>query len=647
MKIRSCKFNKVFISLSLVITFIFIFAICFINTNVAYAQLPETYMDANQDKHGVGVDYDWYFSEHYLGLDRAKFLLSDMHDDINWEYLEDHPVIVAVVDSGIDVDHPLFTGAYDQNGAAKVLGPDEISPYDVLLRDENGEIIGKNVAPDRNGDEVSDLSDTAYDSHGTHVSGILAVLIHYLELEKYIKIMPVKASYVGSGNKNYYNADDIFSPTDGALHFATYNGADVINMSFASDGTQFNSSSLPTYAASSVLVAAASNNGDKKNYYPAASSYVIGVMNSKPGANNTPTLSTNSARGNQYEIAAPGYEIISSVTDLFDKAAQYKFDEDGIHYGELSGTSMSAPMVSFAAALLTMKYRGIFADEEKEPTTNAIKAFTTYSTYSNMVDDIKVSYLQIDKLLETDFLDDSSGEYVIPPDAITISSKDLKQTLDIRHEITLEASIQPVEYQYAPNLKWYTYDPEDSNRQGDTLIGTGKSITYMPDNRQGYTHIYSVLTYNNGANHVQSNELTFTMEYYYLTPTKVKILADDELPTGNVDIETGEELHLSIKDFQYVDPDHAPKIMWYVNNEFVNEGATLNYKPQQVGTYNVYVTVNSAKSDFSVTLNVTKSTRDGDFKMPLWQIWLISTAITVALASIVVMTIILVKKSKK
>lgn len=646
MKNKCCKFNKLFIGLSFMITFIFIFAICSINTNVAFAQLPETYMDANQDK--SGSDYDWYFSEHYLGLDRAKFLLSDMHDDIDWDYLETHPVIVAVVDSGIDINHPLFTGAYNENGTAIELDPDEIFPYDVFYRDQNGEVIGKNVASDKNGDDVSDLSDTAFDSHGTHVSGILAVLIHYLELEKYIKIMPVKASYVGSGNKNYYNADDIFSQTDGALHFATYNGADVINMSFASDGTQFNSTSLPTYSSSSVLVASASNNGDKKNYYPAASSYVIGVMNSRPTTNNTPTLSTNSARGTQYEIAAPGYEIISSVTDLFDKPAQYKFDEDGIHYGELSGTSMSAPMVSFASALLTLKYRGIFADEEKEPTPNAIKAFTTYSTYSNTVDDIKISYLQIDKLLETDFLDDSSGEYVIPPEAISISSKNgLRQTLDNRYEITLEASIQPVEYQYAPNLKWYAYDPEDINRSGDTLIGTGKTIKYMPDNRKGYTNIYAVLTYNNGANRVQSNEITFTMEYYYLTPSKVKILTDNELPTGEVEIKTGDELHFSIKDYQYVDPDHLPKILWYVNNEIVNEGATLNYKPLKAGTYEVYVTVNSAKSDFTVTLNVVGSNKNGDFKMPLWQIWLISTAITVALASIVVMTIVLVKKSKK
>ena len=645
MKNRSCKFNKIFVGLSLVITFVFIFAICSLNTNVAYAQLPETYMDANQDK--SGYDYDWYFSEHYLGLDRAKVLLED-DININWEYLESHPVVIAVVDSGIDDKHPLFTGAYDQNGTARTLDPDEISPYDVLYRDENGEIIGKNVASERNGDATDVLSDTAYDSHGTHVSGILAVLIHYLELEKYIKIMPVKASYVGSGNKNYYNADDIFSVSDGALHFATYNGADVINMSFASDGTQFNSTSLPTYASSSVLVASASNNGDKKNYYPAASSYVIGVMNSKPTTNNTPTLSSNSARGTQYEIAAPGYEIISAVTDLFDKPAQYKFDEDGIHYGELSGTSMSAPMVSFAAALLTLKYRGIFADEEKEPTPNAIKAFTTYSTYSNTVDDIKISYLQIDELLATDFLDDSTGEYVIPPDTITISSKNgLRQTLDNRYQINLEASIQPVEYQYAPNLKWYAYDPEDTDRQGDTLIGTGKSIQYMPGNRQGFTHIYAVLTYNNGANHVQSNELTFTMEYYYLTPAKVKILTDDELPAGNVDVKTGDEIHLSIKDYQFVDPDHAPKIIWYVNGEMINEGATLNYKPIKAGTYEIYVTVNSAKSDFNVTLNVTGSNKDGDLKMPLWQIWLISTAITVALAGIVVMTIVLVKKSKK
>ena len=637
MKKMNCKLNTKLLVLSLVIMLMFSFAICSISSaDIAYAQLPDTYLDANQDS--GSTDYDWYFSENYENLFRLKELIKDCVG-INWAYLEAHPVVIAVIDTGIDVNHRLFTGAYNENGGSITLDPEEISPYDVLYRDENGEVIGKNVASSQNHHETYDLSDTAADSHGTHVSGILAVLIHFLELEKYIKIMPVKASYPDAG-KNYYSATTIFDNSTGALAYATYNKADVINMSFASDkSASFNPNSLATYASSAVLVASASNNGDKKNYYPAANSNVIGVMNSTY-VDGHQTVYSSSTRGEQYDIAAPGYKIMSSVTSDFN---QTKYTEDGDLYGELTGTSMSTPMVSFAAALLTLKYRGLAANEENEPTPTAIREFTKYSTYSNTVDDIKISYLEMDKLFEIDFLDDSSGEYVIPPEAITISGTDLRQSLESRHEITLSASIQPVEYQYAPNLKWYAYDPEDTNRTADTLIGSGKTIKYMPDNRHGYTHIYAVLSYNNGANTVPSNEITFTMEYYYPAPSKIKILSDGELPTADIDLSAGDEINLSIKDYEYT--DGTPKILWYVNDKLVSEGSTLNYKPQNAGKYDIYVTVNSAKSDFSVTLNVSEAPQTE--KMPMWQIWLISTSIVIALAGGAILVVYLVRKSKK
>ena len=637
MKKMNCKLNTKLIVLSLVIMLMFSFAICSISSaDIAYAQLPDTYLDANQET-GTS-DYDWYFAEGYENLFRLKELIKDTVG-INWTYLETHPVVIAVIDTGIDVDHRLFTGAYNENGASITLDPEEISPYDVLYRDENGEVIGKNVASSQNHDATYDLSDTAADCHGTHVSGILAVLIHFLELEKYIKIMPVKASYPDSG-KNYYSATTIFDNSTGALAYATYNKADVINMSFASDkASSFNNSSLATYASSAVLVASASNNGDKKNYYPAANPNVIGVMNSTY-LDGHQTVYSGSTRGEQYDLAAPGYKIMSSITSNFN---QTKYNEDGDLYGELTGTSMSTPMVSFAAALLTMKYRGLAANEENEPTPTAIREFTKYSTYTNTVDDIKISYLEMDKLFEIDFLDDSSGEYVIAPEAITISGTDLRQSLESRHEITLTASIQPVEYQYAPNLKWYAYDPEDTNRTGDTYIGSGKTINYTPENRHGYTNIYAVLTYNNGANTVPSNEITFTMEYYYPAPSKIKILSDGEIPTADIELSAGDELNLSIKDYEFT--DGTPKILWYVNDQLVSEGPTLNYKPQNAGKYDIYVTVNSAKSDFSITLNVAEAPQTE--KMPMWQIWLISTAIVIALAGSVILTVYLIKKSKK
>ena len=74
------------------------------------------------------------------------------------------------------------------------------------------------------------MLDDAPDRHGTHVAGILATFIHELNLEKYIKIMPVKAAYP-TGSTSTFSSTAF---NDG-VKFALSSGADVVNMSLASD----------------------------------------------------------------------------------------------------------------------------------------------------------------------------------------------------------------------------------------------------------------------------------------------------------------------------------------------------------------------------------------------------------------------------
>ncbi|MBQ9769047.1 MAG: S8 family serine peptidase, partial [Clostridia bacterium] len=161
-------------------------------------------------------------------------------------------------------------------------------------------------------------------------------------------IMPVKAA-MASG---YLHDSDIAK----AVLYAYENGAEVINMSFGGSSCSIAvQDALATAYTRCVLVASAGNNGESNELlpnYPAALTYVLGVMAvDKTG---TETYFTNWDKrlynGVEYELYAPGYDIMSTLPD--DR------------YGALSGTSMAAPVVSAMAAIL----RSEFEDKETYPT---------------------------------------------------------------------------------------------------------------------------------------------------------------------------------------------------------------------------------------------------------------------------------------
>ncbi|MDR2596752.1 MAG: S8 family serine peptidase [Treponema sp.] len=203
-------------------------------------------------------------------------------------------VIVAVLDTGIDFNHP-------------------------FLKNRISNIKWNFVTNTNNPNDV--------DGHGTHVSGIIVD-----STPSNVKIMPLKVLGEGGGSTgNICNA----------IRYAADSGADVINMSLGGPlgsvkRDMFFEQAI-NYALSLnviVVVAAGNENEDVMNFCPAYYSKLITVA--ATDANDKKADFSNF--GNAIDIAAPGVSIRSSFP--------------GGDFVELQGTSMAAPFVAASAALL-------------------------------------------------------------------------------------------------------------------------------------------------------------------------------------------------------------------------------------------------------------------------------------------------------
>jgi len=236
--------------------------------------------------------------------------------------------IVAVLDTGVDSDHP------DLNGQV-------LPGFDFVNNDT-----------DANDDNL----------HGTHVAGIIAAKrdngIGISGIAPGVKILPIKVLQSnGSGS---------LSTVAAGIEYAVANGATVINMSLGSSiESLILKDAISQYAGEVTFVASAGNNGigmlqeaqPSIAHFPACYPFVLGVeaiqedftrssfSNYDPSG---PILFENQF-GFNYEIKAPGSGIVSTIPDG--------------GYRTLNGTSMSSPMVASAAAILKSYYPNITSEE--------------------------------------------------------------------------------------------------------------------------------------------------------------------------------------------------------------------------------------------------------------------------------------------
>ena len=300
------------------------FSCGFFTNDVAYAAvLP----DAVSNQWFDGEDYN-NFGGTLQAINKIKEGLSPAEE----ADFKNNPVLVAVIDTGINASHELFDGVLcDEELWYNALDKTTGSAND-NVKDEcaNGTLVG----------------------HGTHVAGIVAQEIKKYGLEDYIKILPVKASEQGS-----FGSVAVVNAISYVRDLATQDKTIVINMSLTNMINSMNDrywgtgSSLDKAVQNAVkegviVCAAAGNKGYNSSSMgyslgsPACLENVIGVMNYGEGLIPAP----KSNYGAAYDIAAPGQNIKSASKD------------GNNNYNTKDGTSMATPFVSFAAAVLEIRF---------------------------------------------------------------------------------------------------------------------------------------------------------------------------------------------------------------------------------------------------------------------------------------------------
>ncbi len=287
-----------------------------------------------------------------------QWYLDQIRAPLAWDVTTgNRETIVAVVDSGVDIDHPDLEDQIWTNAG-------EIAD-DKIDNDHNGfidDVHGWDFVGNDNDPHASKEHGIYVDAfnHGSLVAGIIGAEAQNAEgiagINWRVRIMPVRIlDGLGAG-------DSVDAAK--AVDYAVANGAKIINMSFT--GLLFDvdlERAVRTAFRKGVLVVAAVGNDgdggvnlDEERIYPAClqsetEDWVLGVAASDAQDHKA---SFSNYGSDCTDVSAPGVDIFGTLN--------YKPDDStfGDPYGGgYNGTSVAAPMVTAVAALIKGAYPGL------------------------------------------------------------------------------------------------------------------------------------------------------------------------------------------------------------------------------------------------------------------------------------------------
>ncbi len=489
------------------------------------------------------IDASWAFENkgvftHYYGVFPVEQTSTEGIDMNIWEAWEAYPlpkeetknIIVAIIDTGIDYQHPdlqeqmwinpneIPDNEFDDDGNGYI---DDIYGWDFVHNDASicDYIVtkrGTSANPDDN------------DNHGTHIAGIIGATanndIGIAGIASNVNVQLMSLKIHGGTSSSGSVADAIK-----AIHYAEAMGADICNLSW---GTTNYSQALELVIreSSMLFITAAGNTGQNNNSTPVFPANLrLPNLISVGFIDYNGYLDEESNYGvSTVDIAAPGKDIYSTLV--------------GGSYGYLSGSSMAAPYITGLAAMIYAYQDNIYPAQVKEQIINTMTPLDSLNGYliNAGIPNAKEAITSM-PLLEAD---------------TTKPFLDFKTSYD-KSSIVVQVSAYDPGGSGIRKIR-YTYGSKSIN----TFLDTNDTLSVLSDTikltKHGY---YTFYVEDYAGNH--------NIYYYYVED-------DSTAPKINTYYTTAPDYSSITVHLKVTDSDSGVKTIKYLEGEFDNKTTLVN-----------------------------------------------------------------------